>query len=143
MSPIENEEQQEIEQLIAAEDNPKDRLLLVIMNRINLSMAANTRSIENVATKLDAHLIRYTRHAKAEEALLNRGRGAWYVVLGVLGIAHLLVALLWTEYRATIADLRAEVRKQHDEAVRNDVKHTELTSKLIELERRERIEHGK
>jgi len=73
-------DQDEIERLIELEDDAKVRLQLIIMNRINLSMIANTSTINAVATKLDAHLTHFEERTKKEDELLNKGRGSWYLV---------------------------------------------------------------
>ena len=79
----------DIEELIAAEDDTKARAILIVLNSINNSLVANTKTIIDVSDKLDEHLTLYEQHTSAENERLNQGRGAWKVAAWVLGIAQM------------------------------------------------------
>lgn len=81
----------DIEAMIAAEDDARQRAFLIVLNSINTSLMANTSTVRDVANKLDAHLTAYADHVNEETALLNKGRGMWTVGAWVLGIAQLAV----------------------------------------------------
>ena len=81
----------DIEAMIAAEDDAKQRAFLIVLNSINTSLMANTSTVRDVANKLDAHLTAYEDHVTEETAILNKGRGMWTVGAWVLGIAQLAV----------------------------------------------------
>ena len=82
--------QDRIRMLIEGENDPKDRAFLIVLQQINESLVANTRTINDVATKLDAHLTAYETHAEQDAALLNQGKGAWRVAAWCLAIAQVI-----------------------------------------------------
>lgn len=90
-------EQHDIEKMIEAENDPKIRLQLIVLNRINLSLIANTRTTDDIADKLESHITAFDTHRKTEEALLNKGRGAWLVAVWVLGAIQLLSITIWSD----------------------------------------------
>ena len=106
------DEQDEIEKLIAQENNPQLRLQLMIMNRINLSLIANTRTTDEIAEKLEQHLEQYQLHASKEEALLNKGRGAWKVVAIVIGAVQVIGLGIWNEARSDIASIHTALQAE-------------------------------
>lgn len=104
-------EQHEIEALIAAEDDARIRLQLMIMNRINLSLIANTHTINEVAIKLEDHLSIYERRTTAEQALINKGKGAWRMVAWVIGAVQLIGLGIWTDARQDLAGIHAALEQ--------------------------------
>ena len=78
----------DIEAMIAEENDPKQRAFLIVLNSINNSLMANTKTTTDVAEKLDAHLTRYEEHTNGEAALINKGIGAWKVIAWTLGLAQ-------------------------------------------------------
>lgn len=99
---IDNPDQLEIERLIAEENDPKVRLHLMVMNRINLSMIANTESTREVAatvqmigTKLDNHLTHFEEHIRAEDAVINKGKGAWMIFAKVIACVQVIGLGIW------------------------------------------------
>lgn len=109
-------EQDEIEKLIAQEDNPQLRLQLMIMNRINLSLIANTRTTDEIAIKLEKHLKNYEERAIESDALLNKGRGAWKVMAAVIGFVQVIGLGIWAEATHDISSIHIALR---DEIVRD------------------------
>lgn len=84
----------DIEAMIAEENDPKQRAFLIILNSINTSLVANTKTIQDVSKSLEDHLERYDAHVQSEEALLNRGKGMWKVIAWVLtGIQAVAIGL--------------------------------------------------
>lgn len=74
----------DIESMIAAEDDSKQRAFLIVLNSINNSLVANTSTIRDISEKLETHLTNFDTHTQNEEATLNKGRGAWRVIAAVL-----------------------------------------------------------
>lgn len=117
--------QDRIRLLIEDENDPKDRAFLIVLQQINESLVANTRTINDVANKLDAHLTAYETHAEQEAALLNQGKGAWRIAAWFLGFAQVLamgaIGVAYTELtnikndvvevKSAIAVLKSEVEK--------------------------------
>lgn len=85
-----------ISSLIEDADDPKDRAFLIVLQQINQSLIANTSTINDVASQLNAHLVNYETHAKKSEALVNRGKGAWLIASWVIGILQLAIIAVGT-----------------------------------------------
>ena len=92
-----------IEDLIAAENDPKQRSFLIVLNSINNALLANTATVRDIKDSLDDHLQQYAKDAKVDEAWKNQGRGAWRVMAWVLGLAQ---AVLLAGGMALGSDLR-------------------------------------
>jgi hypothetical protein len=96
------EEQKEIEKLIEEENDAQIRLQLMIMNRINLSLIANTKTIHEIGAKLEEHLTNYEARTKVEDEILNKGKGAWKVIAVIIGIIQAIGLILWNDVRTTM-----------------------------------------
>lgn len=97
----------DIEHLIAAESDPKQRVFLIVLNNLNGSLIENTQATASIGQKLDAHLSNFESYTKDKDRLLNQGRGAWLVAAWVLGLAQLAVGASAVWVREEIADLHA------------------------------------
>ena len=82
----------DLRQLIANEDDPKLRVLLMLVNTFNENLAANTVAVDanaaavnDIAAKLDSHLVAFEERAAKDDALKNEGKGAWRVIVWVFG----------------------------------------------------------
>jgi hypothetical protein len=82
----------DIENMIAEENDPRQRAFLIVLNSINNNLNANTKTTTEVAEKLDAHLTNYEQHTMDEAALINKGIGAWKVIAWILGLAQSALA---------------------------------------------------
>lgn len=101
--------------MIMQEDDPKQRAFLIVLNNINKSLIANTDTIREVSEKLDAHLTSYEQHVEKEDALLNRGRGAWRVVAWVIGVVQVVGLGIWASAREEIKDIHAMLQKEQQQ----------------------------
>ena len=99
----------DIEQMIAAEDDHKQRAFLIVLNSINNSLIANTHTIQEVSDKLETHLTNFETHTREEDALLNKGRGAWKVAAWVVGVVQVVGVGIWADTRNDIKTLHAAV----------------------------------
>lgn len=97
----------DIEHLIAGEEDPKQRVYLIVLNNLNNSLVANTDTIRSVSSKLDTHLMNFESYTKDKDAMLNKGRGAWKVAAWVLGIAQVAVVSAAMGMRSEFTDLHA------------------------------------
>lgn len=109
-------EQHDIERLIEQENDPKVRLHLMVMNRINLSLIANTetintvaRDVTNVAAALNNHLTHFEEHTKAEEAMVNKGKGVWMVMAKIIGGVQLIGLGIWAYASSEISDIHTSL----------------------------------
>lgn len=108
--------QDDIEQLIAEEEDPRKRLYLIVMNRINLSLVANTQTIQKVSDKLEAHLESFEKRSKEQDAIVNKGKGAWRVIAVVLGFLQLgsvwLGSVIIDDMKRTHEDIKVIATEQ-------------------------------
>ena len=105
------QQQKKIDDLILLEDDPKQRLFLMVMSSINKSIHANTVITQATGEKLDAHIIKsgsrhkeFVAHTVEEAAMINKGRGMWLIIPGILAIAQLVGVFIFMDVRD---DLRA------------------------------------
>jgi hypothetical protein len=98
--------QAELDALIAAENDPSKLANLMVLNAINRSLTHNTSMTHNVNEGLSglkkeftAHVDNFANHAKIEEALLNKGRGAWMALAWFLGVLQVIVGYVIMDTR--------------------------------------------
>ena len=118
----------DIDQLIMAEDDPKQRAFLIVLNSINNSLIANTETIKDVSEKLDAHLTSYENHVEQEEALLNRGRGAWKVMAWVISGVQVIGLGIWAMAREEIKEIHVMMQAEQKQLA-------QLESRVLFVER--------
>lgn len=102
----------DIDTMIAAEDDPKQRAFLIVLNNINKSLVANTETIRDVSDKLEHHLEHFEQHTKDDEALRNKGLGAWKVLSVVIGLIQCLGLLIWNNAREELKDIHLAIQKE-------------------------------
>ena len=101
--------------MILQEDDPKQRAFLIVLNSINNSLIANTETIREVSDKLEQHLEHFDAHTKAEDALMNKGRGMWKVAAWVIGIAQLVGLYIWQHAREDLAQINSALQREQVE----------------------------
>lgn len=99
----------DIDAMIIAEPDPKQRAFLIVLSSINSSLQASTETIKHVSDKLDKHLTNFETHANAEEALMNKGRGMWKLAAWVIGVAQVVGVLIWTDTRTDLVNIHREL----------------------------------
>ena len=99
-----------IEQMIAEENDPRQRSFLIVLNSINNSLVANTKTISDVSEKLDSHLTTFEEKAQADAEILNKGKGAWWVIAGVLGFVQVACVISFTSISAELKLIRTEIQ---------------------------------
>lgn len=102
-------DQQNIEEMIALEDDPKIRLQLMVMNRINLSLIANTTTINEINNKLMEQVNRFEQHDRREQAILNRGKGAWTLFMWVILVMQSIIGWGWYDTRSDLRELHVNI----------------------------------
>ena len=78
----------EIDELIKAENDPKTRAILLVLQNINVSLMANTQAVNDTDTQLKAHMSAVAKSTEENNALLNKGRGMWNVISVCLAIVQ-------------------------------------------------------
>ena len=118
----------DIDQMILEEEDKKQRAFLIVLNSINKSLIANTETIKEVSEKLDAHLTSYEQHVEQEDALLNKGRGAWKVMAWVISGVQVIGLGIWTMARGEIKEIHVMMQAEQ--------KHlAQLESRVLFVER--------
>ena len=117
----------DIEDMIIKENDPHQRAFLVVLNSINISLVANTRTVTDIGRKLEAHLVNFEKHTTNEEALMNKGRGAWNILAWVLSIAQIVVI-------GAYADVSTELRDIHDQMQSHLVMSKQVETRVDNME---------
>jgi hypothetical protein len=109
--------QNDIDALIAAENDPKQRALMIVLQSINRSLIANTLATqgiqidaEHTRKDLATHLVNFQAHAVNEEAIMNKGKGAWWILSAALALAQGFAIYAWRESRAEIDAMQAQAQ---------------------------------
>ena len=95
----------EIGELIKQENDPKTRAILMVLQSINLSLIANTQAVNDTDTQLKQHMIEFKTRAADSDAMINRGKGIWYVLSFVLAVAQSVLVWLMIQSLDEIKNL--------------------------------------
>lgn len=82
--------QKQIMDLITEADSPKDKAYLLLLNQMGESMRTNTSVTIRLARTMENHIERFADHEKMESELINKTKGAWWVLAGVLILGQAL-----------------------------------------------------
>jgi hypothetical protein len=98
----------EIDDLIKAENDPKTRAILLVLQNINVSLIANTEAVNDTDRQLKQHMTAVAKNAEENNALLNKGRGMWNVISLVLAAVQVALVYFMSMYLSDIKSLHAE-----------------------------------
>ena len=115
-----------VESMIAEENDPKQRVSLIIMNSMKNAILANTRVAEATAKRLDEHLNNYEQQTRDGAALLNKGIGAWKIIVWILGLAQSALIACGTYLVSDLKELHADVQAQAVETAEVKVRLTTI-----------------
>ena len=119
----------DIDQMIIDEPDAKQRAFLIVLNSINQSLIANTSTVRDISIKLEAHLDNFEVHVANEDAIMNRGRGAWKVMAWVLGLAQLVGVSLWLQIRGEFTAIDSILKTAHSEHAAYEVRLKNLEAR--------------
>lgn len=97
----------DIDKLITDENDPKFRVLLMLVKSLSDYLAGNTEAVNDMSNKLDAHLSAFEARATRDDELRNQGRGAWRVLAWLLGGVQVIGLGIWVEAKGEIKDIHA------------------------------------
>lgn len=127
--------QHDIDVLISAENDPARRAVLIVLQSINRSLEANTiatkqtqGSVATLSTDFATHLKNFEVHAINEEAIMNKGKGAWRVMAYVLSVVQAVAIWGWIYSRNEIAGMKVEAHAA-------ELVHQKLQSRIEQLEK--------
>ena len=98
----------EIDDLIKAENDPKTRAILLVLQNINVSLIANTEAVNDTDRQLKQHMVEVAKRTEESNALLNKGRGMWNVISICLTLVQGGLVYFMSMYLADIKSLHAE-----------------------------------
>ena len=87
----------DIEALIMAEDVPKNRTFLIVMNNINMSLISNTQAVTDLRSEFSEHKEIFQKHATQEEKIFNQGKGMWRVISVVIAVVQVIFGYGWMQ----------------------------------------------
>lgn len=99
----------DIGKMIAEENDPKLRVLLLLVNAFNENLTENTTAIQNLGQKFDEHLTNFEQRAAQDDALKNQGKGAYKVAAFVIALVQVIGMAIWLQARADIKDIHSAI----------------------------------
>lgn len=128
----------EISKLVAEEPDGGKRAHLLIMLKMLDRLDAVTTAMSEIKddvvdhkTRFDEHREEFLKHALDEQALLNKGRGAWWVVVGVLIIAQSVVTWQFNRFLDAF-DKVIERVSQHEVYIESHKMHHQMDHQMEE-----------
>lgn len=101
--------QQQIEALILAAQDPKDKAFLLIMNKLAASLDTNTLLTQGLAADVKELSTTFKTHEEQEMAYINQGRGGVRVAITLLGMIQLIVGFIFINSMADFKNVRQEL----------------------------------
>lgn len=98
--------------LIEKTEDTKDKAFLLILMKLNDSITNNTVNTNKVAIKLKEMSTTFETHIKADEALLNRGKGWRDVLVWVVGVAQAISIYMFLTFTAELETIHKELAVQ-------------------------------
>jgi hypothetical protein len=131
-----------IEELIQQANNPEDRAMLVVLNKMANSLDANTAMTKAVSTRLEEHISDFQKKVRADDAIKNKGMGAWKVLAWLLGGAQVLVGWGLVEARAEAGKMMSAIaaHQQFDAQLRMELVNVANNSTNADLRQANRID---
>ena len=120
-------QQDEIDAMIRDESDSKQRVFLMVLQSMNRNLCANTLTTDKIAMQLDKHITEFADHAKTEEALINKGKGAWKVLAVVASVVQGLIVY-------GLVHIGNELDLNRDARVAENVTHAQINGRLDVLE---------
>jgi len=92
-----------------AEDDPKQRTFLIVMNNINMSLLSNTKAVTDLRSEFVDHLETFKQHATQEERIFNQGKGMWRVISVVIAVVQVIFGYGWMEMTTRMKSIEASI----------------------------------
>ncbi len=103
--------QEQIEKLIAQASDPKDRVFLMIMNKMASSLDVNTELTRTLSEELKTHTTKFDLHEKKEEKIYNRGWGVAWAGVALIGAIQVLGTFILLKHFAETEQMREELNQ--------------------------------
>jgi len=112
----------ELEGLIAKENDESHRTLLLILNALNSTLQDNTIMTQEINLRLTSHLDRFSSHLDKYNEYVNKGKGVWLILMWIftvaqaaLGYTALTITQELKDHAFQISALQLEVAKQSEQ----------------------------
>ena len=79
-----------------------------------------------MSDKLEAHLEHFDTHTKAEEALMNKGRGMWKIAAWVIGVAQVAGLYIWQHAREDLSQINLALQREQVEIAQINTRVTNV-----------------
>ena len=99
----------DIGKMIAEENDPKLRVLLLLVNAFNENLTDNTTAIQSLGQKFDEHLTNFEQRAAQDDAMKNQGKGAYKISAGVIAFVQVIGMAIWLQASADIRQIHAAI----------------------------------
>lgn len=125
-----------IEEMIAAEPDPKNRAFLLILNNINKALVENTTATRETRAELATHVQRFEAHTAQNQSLIDKSLGAremaargWKITAWAFGILQIIALGMWSDSQKEQKELRAAVQQ-------DQIAHARFDQRLETIERK-------
>lgn len=98
-----------IEDMIAAEDDAKQRSFLIVMNNMSINLQANTDMIQDISRKFESHQTKYEAQVDAEQERLHQGQGIKKAALWFAGVLQVVVLALCAQLTHSLIDINSSI----------------------------------
>src|ERR1017187_6168510 len=123
------DQQREIDNLIKQANDPEKRITLMVLQQMSKSLYAINTITQGLEDKLIGVSEKLEDHTKMEEALMNKGKGAWWVIGAVLAAAQVIGVFIFME-------VKGDIHKLNDEMVDDSAKHIRIDDRLDTVEKK-------
>lgn len=95
-------------------DNPRDKAYLLLLHQMQDTQTRLTESIATLANSHSEYTSRFDTHEKKEIAILNRAKGAWWVMAALLTVGQglLFVTMADNKDRDALIESRLDISEQ-------------------------------
>lgn len=128
--------QEKIEELIMQAGDPKDKAMLMILNRIATNLDENTHLTRGLTRSFKAHTEAFELHERTEMALINQGRGFYKSAIASLFLLQALGAFWIKGHLEENARTRRDVDQMLIQIAEHQVKHENLKKMVESLDRK-------
>lgn len=101
--------QSDIEHLIAAEADPKERARLLILYKIAAVVSETANDVREGAERVRMLRDEYDAHITRDDSYINQARGMWRVGAAVVVLAQSGLGYLYYEHVGALRDVQAVV----------------------------------
>ena len=106
-----------IQQLIIEEEDPKEKLRLLMLLQLNSSLVSNVIAVRNLTGEFKEHRLEFEAHLRSEEKIINTGRGALWAVVALIGFIQLTTGYIFNQHMNRFDTVYSTVTTDHTENI--------------------------